>query len=61
MLPGTSFVRLYPETGAAAQTPSEVKKIIFCSGKVYYDLIKNRKERNLEESIAIARVEQVNI
>ena len=60
MLPGTSFVRLYPEHGTAANAPSEVKKIIFCSGKVYYDLIKNRRDRNLDDSIAIARVEQVS-
>jgi 2-oxoglutarate dehydrogenase E1 component len=59
MLPGTSFVRLYPENGVAANEPSNVKKIVFCSGKVYYDLIKSRKERNLDDSVAIARVYQV--
>jgi 2-oxoglutarate dehydrogenase E1 component len=61
MLPGTSFVRLYPEAGVASEAPTEVKRVIFCSGKVYYDLIKQRKERNLEEIVAIARVEQVKI
>jgi 2-oxoglutarate dehydrogenase complex dehydrogenase (E1) component-like enzyme len=47
------------EEGAAIENPSGVKKLIFCSGKVYYDLKKARSEKNLEKDIAIARVEQV--
>lgn len=59
MLPGTSFVRVYKETGAASQNPEQVKKIVFCSGKVYYDLLAERKLRNLDDQVAIVRIEQV--
>lgn len=34
MLPGTSFQRLIPESGPAREAPENVKKLIFCSGKV---------------------------
>ena len=60
MLPGTSFVRAYKETGPATKQPDDVKKILFCSGKVYYDLINERKSRNLDDQIAIVRIEQVS-
>lgn len=50
---------MIPEEGPATENPSGVKKLIYCSGKVYYDLKKARSEKNLEKDIAIARVEQV--
>ncbi|WP_108673945.1 2-oxoglutarate dehydrogenase E1 component [Candidatus Kinetoplastibacterium sorsogonicusi] len=37
---------------------SSVKKIIFCSGKVYYDLLHYRTEKNLK-NVAIIRIEQI--
>lgn len=36
-----------------------MKRVIFCSGKVYYDLAKERKQRKLEREVAIIRLEQV--
>jgi len=51
--------RVIPETGAASQDPSSVKKVVFCTGKVYYDIKKARAAKNLDSDIAIARVEQV--
>lgn len=53
------FIRVIPDDGPAAKNQSEVKKLIFCSGKVYYDLTAARKEAGLEDVIAISRVEQV--
>lgn len=50
---------MIPEKGKAAENPSGVKKLVFCSGRVYYDLTKARAERKLENEIAIARIEQV--
>lgn len=60
MLEGTAFQRIYPETGVAAADPSGVKKLIFCSGKVYYDIVKEREKLELTDKIAIARVEQIS-
>ncbi|XP_013188254.1 2-oxoglutarate dehydrogenase complex component E1 isoform X2 [Amyelois transitella] len=57
---GTSFRRLIPEEGAASKNPSGVRKLVFCSGRVYYDLLKQRRDRGLEADIAIARVEQIS-
>ena len=56
---GTSFKRIYPEAGVATENPNEVKKIVFCSGKTYYDLYNERQTRNLESHIAIVRIEQL--
>lgn len=52
-------MRLIPEVGAASQSPVQVKRVIFCTGKVYYELAKERKQQNLERDIAIVRLEQV--
>ncbi|XP_025419008.1 2-oxoglutarate dehydrogenase, mitochondrial isoform X3 [Sipha flava] len=60
MTEDTDFLRIIPEKGAAADNASNVKRLIFCSGRVYYDLTKSREERNLVDSIAIARVEQIS-
>lgn len=56
---GTKFKRLIPDEGPAAQDPARVKRVIFCSGKVYYDLAKERKQQKLEREVAIIRLEQV--
>ncbi|XP_051174483.1 2-oxoglutarate dehydrogenase complex component E1 isoform X3 [Leptopilina boulardi] len=60
MTENTQFLRIIPEEGVAANCPNSVKRIIFCSGKVYYDLKKSRNERGLDDKIAIARVEQIS-
>ncbi len=38
--------------------PSEVKKVLFCSGKVYYDLLE-RQQKEQRRDIAIVRMEQL--
>ena len=38
--------------------PSKVKKIVFCSGKVYYD-IAEEKQKQKKEDIAVIRLEQL--
>lgn len=51
---------MIPEGGAASERPEEVKRLIFCTGKVYYELTKERKNRGMEGNVAIARIEQVH-
>ncbi|XP_064213101.1 2-oxoglutarate dehydrogenase complex component E1 isoform X5 [Tribolium castaneum] len=60
MLENTEFMRIIPDKGAASQNPQNVKKVLFCSGKVYYDLRKAREERKLDNDIVITRVEQIS-
>ncbi|WOP14571.1 2-oxoglutarate dehydrogenase E1 component [Ottowia sp. SB7-C50] len=43
---------------AVLKNAAKVKRIIACSGKVYYDLAKKREEKGLED-VAIIRVEQL--
>ncbi|XP_078040415.1 oxoglutarate dehydrogenase Nc73EF isoform X3 [Augochlora pura] len=60
MTENTEFLRVIPEEGPAAQNPNSVKRLIFCSGKVFYDLKKARAEKKLDDKVAIARVEQIS-
>ncbi|NXW51851.1 OGDHL protein, partial [Nyctiprogne leucopyga] len=60
MVSGTTFQRVIPENGPAAHAPHEVKRVIFCTGKVYYDLVKERKNQDLEKQVAITRLEQIS-
>uniref|UniRef100_A0A7E4USU5 2-oxoglutarate dehydrogenase, mitochondrial n=1 Tax=Panagrellus redivivus TaxID=6233 RepID=A0A7E4USU5_PANRE len=59
-LPGTSFQRVIPENGPAKENGSAVERIVFCTGKVYYDLVTARKQLGLEDKVAITRVEQIS-
>ena len=43
---------------SAELTPEKVKRVIVCSGKVYYDLVRKREERKATD-VAILRVEQL--
>ncbi len=41
-----------------ALDPSRVRKVVFCTGKVYYDLIAAREARKVED-IALVRIEEL--
>ncbi|XP_034656823.1 2-oxoglutarate dehydrogenase-like, mitochondrial isoform X2 [Drosophila subobscura] len=60
MSEGSEFQRIIPDNGPAGQNPGSVKKVVFCSGRVYYDLTKMRAEKQLESDVAILRVEQIS-
>lgn len=60
MSEGSEFQRIIPDRGPASENPSSVKKVVFCTGRVYYDLTKARADKQLEKDIAIVRVEQVS-
>lgn len=52
-----SFKTVLPESFEAIEA-SKVKRIILCSGKVYYDLI-NRREELAKDDVAVIRLEQL--
>lgn len=56
ILDHTSFQEILPDP--YAPEPSKVKKVIFCSGKVYYDLLKYRNENEIDNTVII-RIEQI--
>jgi 2-oxoglutarate dehydrogenase E1 component len=49
------FQELIDDTAA---TPSKIKKVVLCSGKIYYDLLE-KKEADKIEDIALVRLEQL--
>jgi 2-oxoglutarate dehydrogenase E1 component len=54
---GTKFIPVIDEVDREIKA-ERVKKVIFCSGKVYYDLIESRRERKID-NIVIIRFEQL--
>lgn len=57
MGPETRFRRVLPEHDRLV-LDKKVKRVIICSGKVYYDLLETRRERNIDD-VAIVRLEQM--
>jgi 2-oxoglutarate dehydrogenase E1 component len=51
-----SFKLVIPDTSGAE--PKDVKRVVFCSGKVYYDLA-DAREANKLRNVAIVRIEQL--
>ncbi len=39
--------------------PTKSKRLLFCTGKVYYDLVAEREKRGAREQIGIVRIEQL--
>jgi len=57
---GTRFQRLIPAPSDLKHTKSNpVKRHIFCSGKVYYDLLGEVERQGKQNELAISRVEQI--
>ncbi len=57
MGPGTSFHRLIHETDTIAPA-DKVRRVVLCSGKIYFDLLKARREHKIDD-VAILRLEQI--
>jgi 2-oxoglutarate dehydrogenase E1 component len=55
--PGTTFHRVIGETETIAPDDA-VHRVVLCSGKVYFDLLKARTERG-GNSVAVVRLEQL--
>jgi 2-oxoglutarate dehydrogenase E1 component len=59
MGPNTSFVKMFGETHMNQLVePSKVRRLVFCTGKVYFDLIAHRNLHKIKD-VAVARVEQI--
>jgi len=59
MGPGTVFKRVIHETDPAISENSEnVKKLVFCSGQIYYELLAEREKREITD-VALVRIEQI--
>ncbi|MEM1103491.1 MAG: 2-oxoglutarate dehydrogenase E1 component, partial [Pseudomonadota bacterium] len=64
MGPGSSFHRvlwddaeLYPGSSVELAPDDKIRRVILCSGKVYYDLFEDREQRGVDD-VQILRVEQ---
>jgi 2-oxoglutarate dehydrogenase E1 component len=51
-----SFARVIDEVDEIS--PKDVRRVVFCSGKVYFDLLKARRKDGLRD-VALVRVEQL--
>ncbi|MDO9711823.1 2-oxoglutarate dehydrogenase E1 component [Paracraurococcus lichenis] len=56
--PGSGFKYVIPEIDAIAPE-EEVKRVVLCTGKVYYDLLQERRDKGVRD-VAIIRVEQLH-
>ncbi|RIB30188.1 dehydrogenase E1 and transketolase domain-containing protein 1 [Gigaspora rosea] len=56
MLHGTTFLPIIEDKSV---NDDKVEKIIFVSGKLYYDLVKERQNKKLEDKVAIIRFEEL--
>ncbi len=56
-LEGTCFQEILPDN-MVFENPDQVKRVVLCSGKVYYDLVAYRNDHNISDT-AIIRVEQL--
>ncbi|HYD98429.1 MAG TPA: 2-oxoglutarate dehydrogenase E1 component, partial [Alphaproteobacteria bacterium] len=55
--PGTSFHRVLPDS-AAKVADEAVRRVVVCTGKVYYDLLAEHEARGVSD-VALVRLEQM--
>ena len=59
MAENTKFKRVIGEESAIIKSsPEKVRRLIFCSGKIYYELVEEREKRGITD-VAIVRIEQI--
>jgi 2-oxoglutarate dehydrogenase E1 component len=59
MTSGTSFHRVLPESDSESLVkPGDMRRVVLCSGKVYYDLYQKRQDAGVND-VALIRVEQL--
>ena len=56
---GLKFKRVIPERDIEfVSAPSNVKRLVLCSGQVYYDL-KNARQKDEQRDVAVVTIEQL--
>lgn len=58
MAPGTHFQPVLQD--ASIKDPSKVEKVVFLSGKFYYDVAKERQARGFNDRMALIRIEELS-
>lgn len=56
-MPKKGLIAQYTLTTFFTARYLRVERVIFVSGKLYYDLIKERQTRGVQDSVALVRVE----
>jgi 2-oxoglutarate dehydrogenase E1 component len=56
--PGSSFHRVLFD-GSGIGPDAGIRRVVLCSGKVYYDLVEARDERRLNDKVVVIRLEQL--
>ena len=57
MAEGSKFHLVIPETDAIA-SPERVKRVVVSTGKIYYDLLQERRDKGVDD-VALIRMEQI--
>ncbi|KAG6835959.1 hypothetical protein H0H93_012862 [Arthromyces matolae] len=52
--------RFRPVLADPIADPSRVKRVVLCTGKIYYDLVKQREQYDLNDSVAFVRIEELS-
>ena len=58
MAEGTAFQPILRDDAASLAGDSKIRRVVLCSGKVYYDLFEEREKRGLDD-IYLLRIEQL--
>ena len=59
MAENTKFQRIFPEVDVEISSkPDTVRRVVFCSGKIFFELIEEREKRGIKD-VAIVRIEQI--
>ena len=52
--------RFQPVLADPTAEPSKVRRVVLVSGKIYYDLVKERQTRGLDDAVAFVRIEEIS-
>src|SRR5690606_3538016 len=55
---GTTFYEYYDDDLVGTESPKKIRKVLFCTGKIYYDLLEYRENKKIKD-VVIVRLEQL--